>query len=249
MKLGAQLYNFREEIEKDFEGTFAKLAQIGFQGVEIAAFKEQLSPDEMVSMFKSLNLECAGFMAGADRLSNKDDVVYEYAKKLNSPAVTCSYWGCDFAKDWRSVIDLFNKIGEAAAANGLVFTYHNHWWEWDLADGVPALLRILDGTDPEKVCIEADVCWINRGGAITPVDFIKRYANRIRQIHMKDILVADDIATTAPLGTGIIDLKGSYKAALSTKADWLIYEQDNCKDVYACAAQSLEYLKQLTINN
>ena len=76
-------------------------------------------------------------------------------------------------------------------------------------------------------------------------EFITRYAGRIKQVHFKDIRIADDIKTTVPLGTGVIDLKSAYEAAKAANVEWIIYEQDNSEDPFADAAKSLEYLKSL----
>jgi hypothetical protein len=35
-KIGLQLYTFRRQLEKDFEGTFARVAALGFSEVEFA---------------------------------------------------------------------------------------------------------------------------------------------------------------------------------------------------------------------
>ena len=63
---------------------------------------------------------------------------------------------------------------------------------------------------------------------------------------MKDIIVPDDPATTAVLGTGVVDLKAAAKAAHEiADCRWLIYEQDNSEDPFVAAEASLKYLRQL----
>ena len=48
-KIGLQLYTVRRELEKDFEGTLAKVAALGFSEVEFAGYFNR-SPDQVNSV-------------------------------------------------------------------------------------------------------------------------------------------------------------------------------------------------------
>lgn len=243
MKLGLQLYNFREELQEDFRGTLKKIAALGFDGVEFYGYHGDMSAQELADYLKELNLECAGTMFSAENLLDENNEVYEYAKILNSPAVTISMM-TDFTKALPAMIETCQKIGANAAKNNTVFSYHNHWAEFALIDGETALEQMLKKTDPKQVRLELDVCWLTRGGK-KPVEFMKLYKDRIHQIHLKDIKVLDDPSTTSELGTGVIDLKGVIEAPKATDCEWLIYEQDNTKlSPLESAARSMEYLKK-----
>lgn len=100
--------------------------------------------------------------------------------------------------------EIFTEAGRIAKAAGLQFGYHNH-------DGEFALIRpggteaaharkgfgkdvkdvevIYDGmlkhTDPSLVFFELDVYWAVMGTA-DPVEYMKKYADRIRVLHIKD---------------------------------------------------------------
>ena len=245
MKFGAQLYNFREAMAKDYEGTLKRIAALGFDGVEVLNYTGPMSPKEYADFLASLNLECAGYMHNPDVLLDADGVCYEYAKALNAPAVSIS-WSSqyDYINKWRDIPEVLKKIGLAAKKNGLQFAYHNHWYDSFPIDGESLLHKLLNANAPDLVFAEPDICWLNRAG-LEPAAFIRRYAKRIRQIHFKDILVADDRSTTAPLGTGCIDLKAAYTAALESDAQWIIYEQDFSSDPFADAEKSITFLKKL----
>lgn len=243
MKFAVQLYNFRKELGEDFRGTLKEISKLGFDGVEFAMNYGQLLPDELAAYIRGLDLECAGTMFQQEELENADSSVYEYALKLNSPAVTISVF-CDFSRQWQSVAEICRRIGDNAAAHGTFFSYHNHWAEFVSADGMNAMDQILAHTDPERVLMEPDVCWLTRGG-IAPADFLRRYGARIRQIHMKDSRVPDDKQQLTELGCGIVDLAGVYRAAGEIGAKWLIYEQDVTDDPFRSAEISLNFLKKL----
>ena len=174
---------------------------------------------------------------------NPDGPAYGYVTKLESPASTFSVM-TDFFREYKTVLAQLRTAGRAAAAHGKVFSYHNHWDELAPLDGIPVLERFLAETDPTQVFCEPDICWLNRGG-VDAAGFIRRYASRIRQIHFKDILVADDLQSTTELGRGIIDLPRAWAAAREMDCPWVIYEQDNSTDPFRSAAASLACLKKM----
>ena len=245
MDFGVQLYNFRNELSQDFPGCLKEIAKLGFAGVEFAASYGDIAPDELSARLKELNLQCAGTMFRAESLLDDRNIAYDYAKALKSPAVTISASG-DFTQIWKEVAEKCGRIGEIAAKHGTVFSYHNHWREFADVDGVSAMDRILAATDPAKVLMEPDVCWLTRGG-VDPADFIRKYARRIRQVHLKDSKVPEDRDQLTELGNGTVDLKGVYQAAREAGALWLIYEQDFTADPFRSAEISLKYMQSLQI--
>ena len=243
MKFGVQLYNFREALGADFRGALKEISKLGFDGVEFAMNYGEIAPDELAAYLKELGLECAGTMFSPEDLLDGASPVYEYALKLKSPAVTISDF-CDFVAEWKRVAENCRKIGDNAAARGCAFSYHNHWKEFADVDGMSAMDRILAATDPKRVLLEPDVCWVTRGG-VNPADFLRRYAARIRQVHMKDSRCPEDRNQLTELGNGVVDLVGAYRAASEFGAQWLTYEQDITDDPFRSAEISLKYLKKL----
>lgn len=243
MKFGVQLYNFRVALAEDFKGTIREIGKMGFDGVEFAYFFGGLSPEETAELLREAGLECCGAMFPDSQLTNPDDIAWDYAKVLNPPAVSVSAM-VDFTREWQKVHAICQTIQHNAEQKQIHFSYHNHWAEYDRIDGKPAIDFILDAPESRNIFLEPDVCWLTRG-KMDPAAYIRKYANRIKQIHFKDILVADDPATTATLGKGIVDLKSSFSAAQEINCPWIIFEQDNSSDPFQSAAESLAYLKSL----
>ena len=92
--------------------------------------------------------------------------------------------------------------------------------------------------------VEPDVCWLTRGG-IVPADFLRRYAARIRQVHMKGSRLPEDKQQLTELGNGVVDLPGVCRAANEIGVSRLIYEQDVSADPFRSAEISLKILKKL----
>ncbi len=244
MKIALQLYNFRDELKDDFKGTLRRIAALKVDGVEFAGNYGEISPLELAGFLRELNMECAGTMFKTDDLLDSENRAYEYAEALHTPAVTISAF-IDFASEYWKLRKICMEIGKIAERHGTVFSYHNHWLEFTQVDGIPAIERILENTPPENVFLEPDVCWLTRAG-IDPSDYLRKYARRIRQIHMKDILLPDDPETTCELGRGVVDLKSAYETALTTSCEWLIYEQDYSENPFESTAVSIAYLKKLS---
>ena len=246
MKRGVQLYNFREELKQDFRSTLKEIAAIGFDGVEFAINYGEMEPEELAAYLKELNLECAGTMFPKAILCENDSPAWAMAKALNSPAVTFSYTD-NLPESWQTLLEMCRTTGKNAAAHGIPFSYHNHWQEFSrLDDGEYVMVRVLEETDPAQVLIEPDVCWLTRAG-LDPVAYIKRYGNRIKQVHLKDLRIPEERETMCVLGKGCVDLAGCIAAAKETPCEWLIYEQDHSADRFTDAAESLAFMKKFDI--
>lgn len=241
MKTGIQIYNFRDQVKTDFKGTLKKIAEMGFDGVEFSVGLNILPPDELAAYLKEIGLECCGIMTGVENLQDPESQVWEYAEALNTPAMLFSQM-TDFKTRWKEVMETAIAAQKVTEQKGYLLAYHNHWAEYDLVDGVPAMFRILEGA--EKLGVEPDICWLHRGG-INPADYIRKYKDRIQQIHFKDIVVPDDPDTTTELGRGVVDIKAAFAAAKEIDCQWYILEQDYSADPMQSAKESFAYLKSL----
>lgn len=243
MKFGIQLYNLRRELTEDFRATMKKVAALGFDGVEFAFLYGGMKPQELAEFLHELNLKCCGAMFKPDELKDIDNPAWEYAKALDLPAISINNTS-DFRVTWQSAMADCLTILSNAQSHGVGFAYHNHWGEFVEIDKVPALYRIMDAPEAEKILLEPDICWLNRAG-IDAGMYIRKYASRIRQLHFKDISIPDNPLYTVALGKGIIDLQSAYRAAVEINVPWLIYEQDNSDDAFRDAAASLDYMRSL----
>ena len=101
--------------------------------------------------------------------------------------------------------EVFNEAGKIAKAAGLIFGYHNHSGEFARVvpggtepiagrgggrrEGIKIIYdAMLEGTDPSLVVFENDVYWTVMGQQ-DPVAYMKKYADRIRLLHIKDVAV------------------------------------------------------------
>ncbi|MFD1732488.1 sugar phosphate isomerase/epimerase family protein [Deinococcus malanensis] len=64
---------------------------------------------------------------------------------------------------------------------------------------------------------------------VSPVGYLRRYAQRTPLLHVKDVALRDGKWVTEELGEGEVDLTGMLAAARETGVEWFIAEQDHCQ--------------------
>lgn len=240
--IGIQLYTVRSLLDDDFSGTLQALAEMGYQGVEFAGNYGGLPPKELANLLKTLGLQCCGLHAKLDEIGNPQSNSYQYAKALGSPYITTSLAKA-VAKDWGATIQNVNEAAPVATQAGMTFTYHNHAQEFAKINGAYALDLLYEKTDPAHVKAELDTYWIRKGGE-DPAAYIRKYAGRIPQVHLKDMDAGDE--SFAEVGEGILDMKDILAAAEEADSEWIIVEQDTCKRPPLESANiSIENLKKL----
>ncbi|MCQ2378840.1 MAG: sugar phosphate isomerase/epimerase [Victivallaceae bacterium] len=240
---GIQLFTVRQALAEDFKGTLKEVAALGFDGVEFSGYYADLEAEELSDYLASLKLRVSGTMFSRDQLLDPKSGVYEYAKKLDSPAVTCGLVRDDVPRLDKATKEI-NTIAQYAFDHGVKLSLHNHWWEFAKFGDTCGMEILLSATDPEKVFLEPDVCWLTRAG-INVTEYIGKYAPRVIQLHLKDIEVPDKPETLTELGSGVVDLQGAIAAACNTPCQWFIYEQDSTrKTPMESSALSLKWMRQ-----
>lgn len=242
-KIGIQMYTIREALWEDFRGVCRELAKLGCDGVELAFFFGNMEPNELAAFFREIGLSVCGMHVYEKELSDPNSKMWEYAKALQTPYLSLSMRG-DYTECENKCLEMCQKAGLDAAANGTQFSYHNHDDEFmPLPDGTIPFDRIMSQCSPEQVKCELDVYWLAKAG-LAPTEYIRKYASRLGQLHLKDMDAGDKSFTE--LGAGIINLADCISAAAATPCRWLIYEQDVCKkNCFESAIESIEYLKKI----
>ena len=225
-----QLYTLRELMQTDFKGTVAKVAEIGYDAVELAGYGD-MSAKEMKQFLGNLGLQCAGSHEGYDLLSEQLDETIAYNKEIGNKYIICpsmpNQWRDGGADSFRRFGEQLNRIGEKTKQAGIQLCYHNHDFEFKTENGKYLINYLFESADTDLVKSEVDVYWIQYSGN-NPVDFIKQYKDRCAMIHMKD-MANDAERSFAPVGTGIMDLKSIVAASKAGNAKWYVVEQDRTK--------------------
>jgi sugar phosphate isomerase/epimerase len=240
-KIGVQLYSVRDELGKDFDGVIAKIAKMGYDGVELAGLPAGVTPEKAVNLFKSLGLGLSSGHMALPIGENKNKTIDD-AKALGITTIVGGKGPDDFKTlDLvKKTCEIFNEAGKNAKDAGLRLAIHNHWWEFVKLDGRLVFDIMLEHLDP-CVFFEIDTYWVKTGGA-DPATVIKELGNRAPLIHIKDGVCKIGAYPMTAVGKGIIDFKPIFKSA--EFAEWYIVELDSCAtDMLTAVKESLEYLK------
>jgi sugar phosphate isomerase/epimerase len=244
-RIGLQLYTVRREMEKDFEGTLAKVAAIGYQEVEFAGYFNR-RPAEVNAALNRVGLAAPSAHVPTTVLRQDWERVIEAAQTIGHRYLICPYLSSDERRsldDYQKIAELFNAAGEVSKRAGIQFGYHNHDFEFVPIDGKLPYDVLLAKTDSNLVKMELDLYWVTKAGR-DPVAYLKKYPGRFRLIHVKDM---DNTPSRSQIevGRGIIDFKTIFAQAEKSGVKHYFVEHDEPPSPLDSIRISFEYLKRL----
>jgi inosose dehydratase len=155
------------------------------------------------------------------------------------------------ADDIRRLAKILTEIGKRTADLGIPLGYHNHMGT--IGEKPEDVDRILDAADPRYVKLELDVAHYTQGGG-DPVRAIRRYADRLLFLHLKDVETTPSGRAGQPyrfveLGRGRVNLAGVLDALRDVKfRGWAVVEldavPDNARTPKDSALIAKQYLQQ-----
>lgn len=236
--IGLQLYTLRDQLEKDVAGTLQQVAKIGYKDVEIYSLYGK-SPAEFGKILSDNGINASsGHYLLKDVETNWDKHIAN-AKTLNLKYMVNAILQPEEHKsfdDYKRLVDVFNKAGEATQKAGIQFCYHNHNFEFTKYGDTTAYDYLLKTLNPKLVKFEMDCFWVTHAGQ-DPVAYFKKYPGRFPLLHIKDM--KDKPAPTqeldaklglfAPVGQGTIDWKRIFAAARQGGMQHYYVEQDYCE--------------------
>src|SRR5215469_1834748 len=259
MPIGLQLYTVRDHLEKDLEGTFKVVADIGYKVVELGGTFDFYSkkPAELKRMLNDAGLQPLSTHFTEQQL--KTDLEKHIADSRECGITYVGLASLD-AQDRKSLdaikrdADWFNQVGESVSRAGCHFFYHGHNFDFATIDSVVEYDELIRRTDAKLANFELDCFWCVRAGK-DPVDYFSRFPGRFPQLHIKDLkpgfaptTQSDEHPAFTEVGRGVIDWPKIFKAARKGGLKHYYVEQDQCdRDSLESAKMSYDYLHQLTV--
>jgi len=231
--LSFQLYSARtlEPLEAQFE----LLAGLGYKKVEPfgGLFGD---PQKLKSQLERHGMSAPSAHVGLDRLRADPVVASRMCRDLGiqtiyAPAPPPGEREGGEA-EWTAIGCELNSIGKVVTSEGLKFGWHNHHWEYGKAADGKRYIDILLEQAPDLLW-QADIAWTVRGGA-DPVTELKRYANRIEAVHVKDLAPAgqcEDEDGWADPGHGVLDWSTLLPVLKDIGVKLFVAEHDKPNDV------------------
>jgi sugar phosphate isomerase/epimerase len=215
LPIGLQLYTLGDAVRNDLDGSFEKIARIGYRVVEPAGWHGH-TPRVLRDAAARHGLKCTSVHVSATpdgrdpalegdisrlatdvhELGATDLVLSAFplprriaAKKANESFA--AYLGRVVpqltADDWKAAAAMLNDKGKTLRGLGLRLGYHNHNAEFaPLKGGGTGLEILLKETSPDTVVFQLDTGWAAAAG-VDPEKLLARHSRRFQLMHVKDI--------------------------------------------------------------
>lgn len=246
MPIGIQLYTLRSLLERDFDGTLARVAGIGYREVEFAGYYNR-TPSQIVEVLRRTGLRAPSAHIGL----TADDEGWKRA--MADAKVIGHEWAVipwldpsqrKNADDWKRLLDRINRLAPITRDAGLRLAYHNHDFEFGASpSGGTFLDSLITNTDPALVDFEMDVYWVTKAGS-DPLALMAKYPRRFPLLHLKDSTPAPARNITE-VGSGTVDFPAILRRGHEQGLKHAFVEQDNAADPLASARTSYDYLASL----
>jgi len=243
--IGIQLYSVREDCAQDLPGTIAKLAAMGYDGVEFAGYYDYSAAD-LRKMLDDNGIKCCGTHTGIQTvLGDALKTTVEYNKILGNkylivPGLPEEYRNSRDA--WRKTADFFNDLAGKLKPHDMLTGYHNHWIEFAEMDGELPWDTFF-GNTVEDVVMQIDTGNALHGGA-DAAPFLRKYPNRARTVHLKEFSETNEDGV---IGEGDVKWEDFFQAVEEVgNTDWYIVEYERSKPSrMALVEKSLQALKAM----
>jgi sugar phosphate isomerase/epimerase len=250
-RIGLQLYTVRDLLDKDFEGTLAKVAQIGYSNLEFAGYYNR-TPEQVRALLDTLNVVSRSAHIGANLMRDNAAAQIRSAKIIGQEYITIPSF--PFPKDsgidvWKAAAADFNRWGVMCRDAGIKLAFHNHAAEFAPVAGGPLGYDVLmHEVAPALVDFELDLYWAAFADQ-SPLALFAKYPGRFTMWHVKDMRVAGTTKSMSPVGAGTIDFKSIFARAGQAGLKYFFVEHDNAAagpgGSLASVQSSYTYLRQL----
>ncbi|HZQ63785.1 MAG TPA: sugar phosphate isomerase/epimerase [Gaiellaceae bacterium] len=238
------------------EQALADVAAAGYEGVELfdgnlVEYDER--PEELERLLAETGLRLVGVYSGANFVF--PDILEEEFWRIEKAAGLASRLGAEHLvvgggaqrargtteEDYDRLAEALDRVVAVAEEHGLAASYHPHLST--IVEGPEQVEKILGRT---RINFCPDTAHLAAAGG-DPAELIRRYADRIVYVHLKDF-TAEPFAFL-PLGSGDLDLESMLDALAAVGYDgWLTVELDEFAGAPVDAArESRQYLDSLLV--
>lgn len=196
MPIGCQTWPVRDMIAKDFPGTIRKLADSGFQTIELCspvgyadsgfAGLAKYKGSELKRILGDAGVGCISSHFGIQELRDNQHDRIAWAKDVGlTQMLVPSLEGPKkpTMDDVKRAADEYNKIGEVAAKAGIQQGLHNEDFELSTVDGKRTYDVLFQLLDPKLVKFQFQVSTISKG--YDAAEYFTKYPGRFISMHVQ----------------------------------------------------------------
>lgn len=241
MEYGLQLYSVRDAAKENFEEMLSAVASLGYTKVESAGFFGK-SAEEVKAILSRLGLSLVSTHTGYAEVVTKPEEVIAFHKMVGCYDVIIPGAPLGTKEEIDAFVEAVGRVQPLYEAAGMRLHYHNHSVEFlPNRDGIAAEYAIIERT---SLLIELDMFWAYHAG-VDPVEFLEKYRDRIRFVHLKDGLSENGRAIGKSLGLGKAPILAVREKALEYGMTLIVesegLEPNGIEEVKRC----IDFLKAL----
>lgn len=275
-KIGVNGMSLMKAFNEDIYGTAKRLREGGCEFIEplsdwcadpkllefyenLTGIKSNWSPEnttKRIGILRECGIKVQGMFVFTDYIEEQAEELGAFCKQNGIDYVVISYHG------YEGIEDVYRKVATVKHVSGVLKKFdvqlviHNH--EHDLAlitdkngETKPILDIFMEQCTTEELVLEADTGWLLYAG-VEPAEFVQKYINRIRILHLKDICKEHKEIDRADIhvacGQGAVNFKAVFDVMPQDKKDTMIYvlDQDASKgDIVEDQIASIKYFESI----
>lgn len=267
--IGIQMSTIKDKVAQlGAYDTLKACAELGYHCVEVSQIP--MTPENVAGLKRAgqdFDIQIAALTPAlmpsperpAENLQEHFDKIVNDCKTLDCDMLRLGMLPIPCMGSREKAVDFARRADEMAQKlkeHGIDLYYHNHHIEFIKYDGEYLLDIIKNNTT--QIGFELDIHWIQRGGE-NPVEFIKKYAGRIRLLHLKDYRIAPFQIPEGPMnfeafmhaftnniqfaeiGEGSLPIQACIEAGLAGGSEYFLIEQDTTYERDAFESLRISY--------
>jgi len=243
LPFGVQLWTVKDDFAADPERILAKLAALGFKGVEFyTAFPGGLGAKPMRAMLDKAGLKAVGYHIGGLNTMSDDDLkrTIEANQIIGNTRMGVSFamvGGGAFnatakattatRNDWENIADTFSALATKLKPHGMVTYYHCHPVDFLIVDG-ETTWDIFFKRASKNVLMQIDLGHMGTAG-VDQVAEMKKFPGRAKTVHIKPANGGDGLLVGDPNDGNLAKWPAIFAACEDKKigaTEWYILEYD-----------------------
>jgi len=230
---GIQLWSVKMALDKDPMGVLTHLSKCGYKKVESFEGMKGMFWGMKNTEFKKVMDDLGMNMVSSHCNDTGDFKSFERkaaeAGEIGIKYLICAHKGPQKSiENFKQFAEEFNECGKIAKKHGLRFAYHNHDYSFRPMDGILPQDILMKNTNQEIVDFEMDLYW-TRVADIDPIAYMKKYPNRFKLVHVKDLMKTNTAIghESCIIGKGTIDYKALLPLVAKQGVQHMFAEQED----------------------
>jgi sugar phosphate isomerase/epimerase len=251
-KFSLQTFTIRKYLKdrRKLKCALKSVKEMGISVLEVARVKfEEEKAKELKELCDSYGLTIGSSQIKFDIIKKRFEEIVKIHKIWNCSYIAVSVIPYSFLLKGEDGLKAFaaelDALGERLRKEGLYLLFHHHHFEFLKYKNKLGMDILMEYTEEQNVGLVIDTYWVQRGGK-TPHEFIEKYKQRVKVVHMRDYKIKfskfDLLPSDCEIGRGNLDFQKIVKACVNSGVEYMAIEQDS-KTPFVSIKKSVNALK------